>query len=216
MPIWKAKTTGLVCILCFACQAAFAQERKVIQFSGIIQTEISGRYVPLPYVSVGILRTSRGGYSDERGFFSMAARLGDTILVQYLGYKTQYLQLPFVVPGDHYHAMIYMMPDTVQLERAIVYPIPSREHFKTEFLQMDVSDKMKEIARENLAQDVLNRIEPGVAADGRAGVSLYLAQEAQKAYYDGQIKPQRIFDPMAWIEFFKALKRGDFKRKKPE
>ena len=140
----------------------------MVQFSGIVQTEISGRYAPLPYVSVSVLRTSRGAYSDERGFFSMAAQSGDTILVQYFGYKTQYLQLPFVVPDDHYHTMIYLTPDTVQLERAIVYPIPSKEHFKTEFLQMDVSDVMKEIARENLARDVLSRSDESRRREARA------------------------------------------------
>jgi hypothetical protein len=79
---------------------------------------------------------------------------------------------------------------------------------------MDVSDKLKERAEKNLAPEVLERLEPFTPSDGRAGVSLYFSQEAQKAYYAGQFKPQRIFDAMAWVEFFKALKRGDFSKKK--
>ncbi len=107
-----------------------------------------------------------------------------------------------------------MAQDTFQLESAIVYSIPSKEHFKPEFLEMDVSDKLKDIAEKNLSQDVLKRLEPFTPSDGRAGMSLYFSDKAAEAYYDGQIKQQRIFDPLAWSEFFKAWKRGDFKKKK--
>lgn len=190
------------------------QQRTVIQFSGMVYSKSNTSQNPLPFVGVGILRTRHGTYTDEHGFFSLAAETGDTILISNLGYKPKRLILPTDIKGDRFFEKIYLEQDTFQLESAIVYSIPSREHFKPEFLEMDVSDKLKEVAAENLAEEVLARLEPHTPSDGRAGVSLYFSQEAQKAYYDGQIKPQRIFDPLAWMEFIKALKRGDFKKKK--
>ncbi|MBK6545359.1 MAG: carboxypeptidase-like regulatory domain-containing protein [Saprospiraceae bacterium] len=186
----------------------------MIQFSGFVYSESKGIKTPVPYAGIRILRTHRGSFSDENGFFSMASQTGDTVLINALGYKLKYHAIPIQLPSENYFIELTLQQDTFTLERAIVYPIPSKEHFKQEFLQMDVRNKMNEIANENLAADVLARIAPGVPSDGRSAVSLYFAQEAQKAYYDGQIKPQLIFSPIAWIEFFKALKRGDFKKKK--
>jgi len=191
-----------------------AQDQSLIQFSGRVFSEYKQALQPLPYVGVGILRTRRGGFTDEKGFFSIAVQRGDTIQFNYVGYKKVLRSIPTDYDQNQIYLELILKPDTFQLERAIVFPIPSKQHFKQEFLEMDVSDKMKEIAQKNIASDVLAKIEPGVPSDPRARMSLYMAQEAQKAYYDGQFQPQKIFSPIAWIEFFKALKRGDFKKKK--
>ena len=192
----------------------FCQDKPVIQFSGMVYSQANGAQSPLPFVGIGILRTRHGTYSDANGFFSMAAQTGDTILFSSLGYKSQRLVLPSEIKSDRHFENITLEQDTFQLESAIVYSIPSKEHFRPEFLEMDVSNKLKDEAERNLAQDVLEKLEPYTPSDGRAGVSLYFSQESQKLYYDGQIKPQNIFSPLAWVEFFKALKRGEFKKKK--
>lgn len=191
-----------------------AQDQSLIQFSGRVFSEYKQALLPLPYVGVGILRTRRGGFTDDKGFFSIAVQRGDTIQFNYVGYKKVLRSIPVDFEENQIYLELTLQPDTFQLERAIVFPIPSKQHFKQEFLEMDVSNKMKEIAQKNIASDVLAKIEPGVPSDPRAHMSLYMAQEAQKAYYDGQFQPQKIFSPIAWIEFFKALKRGDFKKKK--
>ncbi len=191
-----------------------AQDKQMIQFSGMVYTISNAVKTPLPFVGVGILRTRQGTYTNENGFFSMAAETGDTIIFSSLGYKQLRLVIPTDIRIDRHYENVILEQDTFQLESAIVYSIPSKEHFRPEFLEMDVTDKLKTEAEKNIAQDVLEKLEPFTPSDGKAGVSLYFSQEAQKLYYDGQFKPQRIFDAMAWVEFFKALKRGDFKKKK--
>ncbi len=194
--------------------AVFAQEPKIVQFSGMVYGLQNGHREPLPYVNVGILRTRRASYTNEQGFFSMPAVPGDSIRFQYLGYKVFFLQIPTEVHEDRYFKEIVLEPDTFQLQKAIVFPIPSKEHFKLEFLEMEVKKDLESIASENLAKDVLERIAPGVPSDGRSAISLYFSQQAQNAVYEGQFKPQQIFSPLAWVQFIEALKRGDFKRKK--
>ncbi|HEY9340053.1 MAG TPA: carboxypeptidase-like regulatory domain-containing protein, partial [Hanamia sp.] len=49
--------------------------------------------------------------------------------------------------------------------------------------------------------------------DGREASNYYLKQNAQKYYSAGQLPPQNIFNPLAWAEFIKSWKRGDFKSK---
>lgn len=191
-----------------------AQEKTVIQFSGIVYTHVNTKEIPIPYAGVGIKRTRRGTLTDENGFFSLVSETGDTIIINSLGYKPQRVVIPYNLNSDRYFQKITLEQDTFQLEPAVVYSIPSKEHFKPEFLEMDVIDKLKDQAEKNLAPEVLEQLAPFTPSDGRAGVSLYFSQQSQKLYYEGQFKPQRIFDAMAWVEFIKALKRGDFKKKK--
>ena len=50
--------------------------------------------------------------------------------------------------------------------------------------------------------------------DGRESNNYFLKHKMPKKYYSaGQLPPQNIFNPMAWAEFIKAWKRGDFKKK---
>ena len=53
-----------------------------------------------------------------------------------------------------------------------------------------------------------------VPRDGRENQHVYQSMVAQKNYWAGQQPPMTIFNPFAWMEFFNAWKRGDFKRKK--
>ena len=50
-------------------------------------------------------------------------------------------------------------------------------------------------------------------ADGREAVNYQLRQQANKAYYAGQVPPMNILNPAAWLDFIQAWKRGDFKKK---
>jgi len=186
----------------------------IVQFSGKVMTVQDGNKLPLPYANVGIVRNRRATYTNELGFFSMPALEGDTIVVQYLGFKTIHHALPPQIKDGSFYIEFVLHRDTIELQRAIVYPIPSKEHFKQEFLAMNVSDPLRDIAEKNLAPDVLAWIAPGVPSDPRSSVNLYFQQQAVIAIYDGQFKPQNIFNPMAWVSFIQALKRGDFKNKR--
>ena len=73
---------------------------------------------------------------------------------------------------------------------------------------------MQERARENLAQNALTRMRNSVPGDGFEAGNIYLQQQAAANYYNGQFRPQKVFDLAAWAKFVQAWKRGDFKRKK--
>ena len=107
-----------------------------------------------------------------------------------------------------------MSEDDVLLPEAVIYPWPSREHYKIEFLALDVSNELRQRAEENLAAEVLNRLQYEVAPDGQNAYELERINRNIEYQYNGQFKPQKIFDVVAWSQFIKAWKRGDFKRKK--
>ena len=104
-----------------------------------------------------------------------------------------------------------MTQDTSNLPETVVFPWPSREHFRLEFLAMDVSKEMQERAMENLAEESLRRGREIVLLDPNEHADMYLRQQARNNYYIGQTPPMNIFNPIAWKQFFDAWKRGDFK-----
>lgn len=191
----------------------FTQNYRLVQLSGMVMTDSDGEPKPLPFAEISILNTGRGVYSDVKGFFSLAVENGDTLVFNYIGFKPAYFTVPDSLHKDHYTIFQIMTRDTIFLPQTVVYPWPDRAFFRQEFLAMDISKSMEDIAAANLAQDKIRRLMEITPADGRETSSLYLSQNAQKYYYAGQFKPMQILNPMAWIEFFKAWKRGDFRKK---
>ena len=187
-----------------------------IQFSGVVVTEDenTGDIIPLPYTNIAIKGSSRGTISALDGFFSLVALKGDTISFSYLGYQTIEYVLPDSLDKHYYSYYQIMSKDNILLPEAVIYPWPSREYFKQEFLAMDVNQELQQKARENLAEEVLRKMINEVPADAKEAVDLHLRQQAQAATWNGQFRPMKIFDLVSWQKFIKAWRNGDFKRKK--
>jgi hypothetical protein len=200
----------------------FAQKSKsdpfAIQFSGIVVTEDekTGEVIPLPYTNISIKGTSRGTISALDGFFSIVALRGDTISFSYLGYQTVEYVLPDSLDKHYYSYYQIMSKDDILLPEAVIYPWPSREYFKQEFLAMDVNEELQQKARENLAEEVLRKMINEVPGDANEAINLQLRQQAEAATWSGQFRPMKIFDLVSWQKFIKAWKNGDFKRKKED
>lgn len=189
--------------------------REVIQFTGkVVTSDDRGGVIPLPYTTIAVKGTSRGTSSEVDGYFSFAALKGETIIFSRIGFKTVEFTIPDTMKGDYYSWIQIMSTDNVLLPEVLIYPWPSRDHFKQDLLAMDISNELKEAARKNLAQNVLREMRYGVPSDGREAAAMTFRQTADRATFAGQIAPQRIFDVFAWKQFIEAWKRGDFKKKK--
>jgi hypothetical protein len=205
----------LIALVCFfSLIRVHAQEQNLIQLSGMVMTDQDGEPKGLPFAEIAILNSPRGTYSDGKGFFSLAVQKRDTVVFQYIGYKSAWFVVPDSLSSDRYTLFQILTKDTIFLPQTVIYPWPRKEFFKQEFLAMDVTDKLADIAATNLAQERIRSLMSSTPADGRESSSLYLRQQAQNYYYMGQLRPMPILSPLAWIEFFKAWQRGDFKRKK--
>jgi len=210
----------ITCLLSFVFSTwMYAQNRpynrEVIQFTGkVVTSDDRGGVIPLPYTTIAVKGTSRGTSSEVDGYFSFAALKGETIIFSRIGFKTVEFMIPDTMKGDYYSWIQIMSTDNVLLPEVLIYPWPSREHFKQDLLAMDISNELKEAARKNLAENVLKEMRYGVPSDGREAASMTFRQTADRATFAGQIAPQRIFDVFAWKQFIEAWKRGDFKKKK--
>ena len=214
----RIHTLFLLIFFCGWLTDSIAQKRDsivYIQFSGHVVTESDeGKVTPLPFTNVSIKGTTRGTASEIDGFFSLVAKKNDVIVFSSIGYKTVEYTIPDSLDNDLYYWIQIMSQDSILLPEAVIRPFPSREHFKIELLAMDISEELNQQYSEYLDEQLLVNIRETLPADGREATNLYLRQSIENYRYEGQIRPQNIFNPLAWKQFIDAWKRGDFKSKK--
>jgi len=204
-------------LCCFSLTTLSGQDEPpqegLVQFSGMVLDGSDEQLYPVPYTNILVKDQSRGTYSDFKGFFSIVVRKGDVIVFSAVGYKTVEYKVPSDLEDDRYSIVQLMTRDTINLPEAVIFPWPSREHFKLEFLAMDVTPELQERAQRNLASETLERMRNEVSTDGNENADFYLRQQAREYYYVGQQPPMNIFNPVAWKKFFDSWKRGDYKKK---
>ena len=193
---------------------SLAKENNIIQFSGIIVTDESGRMVPVPYAGVYIGKRKVGTTANYQGFFSIVAEKGETVSFSALGFHKKNFKVPDSLREDRYSLVQILSRDTILIDEVVIFPWPSRDHLKSEFLAMNVNNELEKRAQQNLAKETMDKVREVTPHDGRETGSMYLRQQASTYYYYGQAPPMNIFNPIAWGKFFKAWKDGDFKKKK--
>ncbi len=206
---------AITCLITSDFSAQKTADDDLIQFSGVVVTQDEyGEMVPLPYTSIAIKGTSKGTYAEIDGFFSIVAQQSDTIIFSRIGYQTIEIDIPDTLDSKFYSWYQIMSKDDVLLPEAVIYPWPSKDHYRIEFLALDVSNELRERAKDNIAKEVLEKMQHAVLPDGQEAYSLTQERQFEEFKYSGQYKPQNIFNVASWAQFIKAWKRGDFKKKR--
>ncbi|RMG82718.1 MAG: carboxypeptidase-like regulatory domain-containing protein [Bacteroidetes bacterium] len=196
----------------FCTLAVNAQNKNdLVQFSGVVLDTDSLN--PLPYTSILIKHTHRGTITDYFGYFSFVAQKNDTILFHSVGYKTAEFVIPDTLTNDRYSLIQVLIKDTIQLEEAKVYPWPSVEQFKQAFLNLKIPEDDYERAMKNLAREEILKRAEAMPMDGSLNYKYAMQQWQSKLYYAGQAPPISILNPIAWAQFIRAWKNGEFKKK---
>jgi hypothetical protein len=192
------------------------EEKKLIQFSGLLLTDDGTGMTPVPYATIYIPSKKRGTYSDYRGFFSIVVEKGDKVQFTYVGLESRTITVPDTLTQERYSVVQFLPQDTILLPEFVIFAWPSKEHFKIEFLKMDVTPELQRIAAKNIANEYLaeaRKNEDIVPFSGKEGANYYLRQQSREFTYIGQTPPMNIFSPIAWAQFFKDWKDGKFKKK---
>lgn len=201
-------------IVCIEKAKAQTPDTNIIQLSGLVLDGSTEQLVPIPYTNVFIKGKNAGTFADYRGFFSIVAKKGDVIRFTSIGYKPLEYRIPPALGSDRYSVVQLMTRDTINLPETIIFPWPSREHFTTEFLAMDISHALQDKARANLAKESIEKLKFEVPKDGAEFAHYYMNQQNVRYYSMGQKPPMNIFNPLAWAKFFQEWKAGKYKKKK--
>lgn len=218
----KELSIAIICLVSgLFVQKANAQDGKkmtdstLVQFSGVVVGDQGNDTIaPIPFANIFIPESERGTYSNLDGFFSIVARQGDVIEFSAVGFKSVDFVIPDTLTTNRYSIVQLLSQDSIVLPQATIYPWPSREHFKEEFLALEVpNDGLEDLAAENLSDEKLQALRNITPRSGEETSAFYLQQQARSYQYIGQVPPQNIFSPLAWAKFIKAMKDGDFKKK---
>jgi hypothetical protein len=194
----------------FASNAQFEKLKdSVVQLYGVVMTADSLRAIPS--VTVMIKGQNRGTITNEQGVFSIVVMKGDIVEFTSIGYKPKLATIPRELEGNQFSLLQLLVTDTVYLPATIIKPRPTKEQFERDFVNVDIPDDDLEIARKNTDESKRRVLARTLPRDGRESSNMFLRNNAQRYYYNGQTPPQNIFNPAAWAEFIQAWKRGDFK-----
>lgn len=204
--------------LCFFQTSSAQTEEDIVEVSGVIMTGQPPNMSPVPFVTVAVENSKRGTYANYEGLYSIVVRKGDTLSFTAVGFKRVDFPVPQDIKGLRYTVNIRMKATDIDLDEVVIFPWPSREHLKIEFLAMQPSKalRLEDLARENLEQEKLLTMGEEMRMDGNENADYYLRKQARDFSYQGQIAPQPIFSPVAWSQFFQAWQRGDFEDKDRE
>lgn len=183
----------------------------LIQLSGLVVSVDSLQGLPL--VSIRIKNTNKGTFTDEGGFFSFVVKKMDTIIFSFIGYKTVEYIIPQNLKGIKYSIIQPMAEDTVFLNTAVIRSYPTPDEFDYYFVKATIPDAYYEASTRNLRKKTLENIAQSMSMDGAESQRYTTQQQAYRYYYNGQLPPNRIFDPFAWGQFFNAWKNGAYQKK---
>lgn len=202
--------TLLICCWLTKTRAQQAVPRdSVVQLFGVVMTADSLRAIPA--ASIVVQGTGRGTLTNDQGVFSIAVLQGEKVRFSCVGFKDVTISIPDKVVDNQYYVIQLLVSDTAYLPATILKPRPTREQFERDFATARIPNDQYEIARQNLDEAKRRLLLATLPPDGREAVNMQLRQQAAKYYYQGQQPPINILNPMAWSEFIKAWKRGDFK-----
>jgi len=192
-------------------QTPTTDKDSVVQLFGVVMTADSLQAIPA--ASVIVDKKGRGTITNDQGVFSIVVLKGDKIRFSSVGFKDKLIDIPQNLPGNQYSVIQLMVNDTAYLPATILRSRPTAAQFERDFVNTNVPADQLELARQATSAAKRRVLIATLPSDGREAVNMQLKQQAQKYYYQGQVPPMNILNPMAWADFIKAWKRGDFKKK---
>jgi len=184
---------------------------KVIQFSGYALTADS--LMGVPFAHITILNRGRVATAGPDGFFSFAAVENDTLYFTSVGFRPSVYVIPSGLTTDKYSVIQLMTKTDIYLRETIIYPWGDREGFRQAFLDLHLPDDDLERAKKNMERERLAELGEKLERDGKEAGQTYMRNNSANTYYYKQAPSQNIFNPLAWAEFIRAWKNGDFKKK---
>ena len=188
-------------------------QKEIIQFSGVIVDEDSTS-TGLFGVHVYVPKAGRGTVTNQYGYFSMPVLEDDSVVISAVGYRKQSITIPGG-QGDSYTVLIELATDTTILSTVEIFPFPTEESFKEAVLALNLPVD-NEAQKDNLGQEVLERMAQAMPMDASQNYKYYMNQQFYELHsgYSQQRFNNPLLNPINWASFIKSLRNGDLKQKK--
>lgn len=194
--------------------ATLAQQRKLVQFSGVIHNADTN--VVVPYVSVTNL--SYNDYTvnaNHQGYFSFVAHEGDTILFTSVGYLSERVIIP-EVPEDKYTAMVNMIAEIKELPMVTPYPWASIDEFNMAFMSLEIADDDIVVAQKNLSPESLAAL-AAVTPRSAEEIQSFNAMQNHISLTNRAVNQRManpLLSPFAWGNLIRQIAEGNKSRQR--
>lgn len=169
----------------------------------------------IPYVHIIHVNKRLATASDLQGNFNFPAEANDTLLFRALGYKYLTMVVRDTFQVRYPYIEIKMEQDTIFLRDVIIRPWQGNyQRFKEAVLAYELPESYLERAQKNLNMMDLKTLLINSPPTPTMAFRNTMQLQNDRLYWAGQLPPVSITNPLAWAQFFKALKDGDFKKKK--
>lgn len=195
-------------------QGLYAQNNKIIQFSGLITSP--GSELPVAYATIQNTSFKNQTFmSNNDGYFSFVAHVGDTIKFTSVGYESATFVIPNV-PGDKFTAHISMKSLVIELPAVTPFPWASYEDYVSEFMAMNSGVDPVANARRNLSPEAMSALAQLVPRSAEE-IQSYNSKQRHNMMNNKNINQRfnnPLLNPFAWAELINQIKRGDYSREK--
>lgn len=209
--IKKLKIVFFCIALVVACVAKAQDPKRVVQVSGLV---VSGDSLyGVPGVAVYIPKSGRGTNTNYVGYFSLPALIGDSIIINSIGYRVRRYVVPDTLKADKMSLIIELMEDTLMLPMVEIFPWPTEQLFKEAFLGLKLPEQDMNNMDRNLNEQVLKRMLYTSSASGAENHRYYMQKQVQvnDTRYN-LVSPGMVFtNPFAWSRFISDVKKKRFK-----
>lgn len=185
--------------------------KRLVQFSGIITDKDSSFVVP--YVTItNQSRNDQKFAANYKGFFSIVARPGDSLIYHAVGYADQLVVIPESVKDLSYTTMVKMKSEIVYLPAVRVYPWATIEDFTKDFMALKIADDDTEIARKNLSQNSINGMIEYLPRDAGEISTTNFRLDQERALNKNMVPTTPLLNPFAWGKLMEQIFSGDKSR----
>ena len=182
----------------------------LIQVTGLI-VEAGDSLYGIPGAHIFNPLTGRGATSNLMGYFSMAVKPGDSLLVASIGYMKQ----PYIISRDsarNYSIIFQLVNDTIFLPEIHIGKLPAEKAFKQAFLALHLPEEDYNNMNSNLDKQLLINLFGTTNVD-QTTLARYRTHQQAKILEQKYIAQSiSLLDPFAWSRFVKEVK--SIKRKK--
>lgn len=186
-------------------------KRKIFHLSG---NTLTNNLDIIPYVHIILQNKNLATASDLYGYFNFPAEVNDTLLFTAIGYQMKRMVVKDTFNVEYPYLEVFLLEDTIQMEELVIRPWQGNyERFKQAVIEYDPPETDLDRARKNLEILDLHTLLYNSPATPSVAFKNSMQMYNDKLYWAGQLPPVNITNPLAWAQFFKALKNGDLKRK---
>ncbi len=202
-------------IFVFAGLQQLSAQEVLVQWTGVVRNDL---LEPIPFAHIIVKKDFRGTVSDPQGMFTIITYPNDTLLISCVGYKARKIPVPYVSAADskHYIKDIVLEEDTIMLSEVVIFPWKTYKEFKDAFMSLDLPEDDMQRAYRNIAiiQEQIYNAAMNRSATPTSNFRDVMASKHNRMMNYGHMYPTySITNPLAWAQFFQAIRNGEFKKK---